>query len=172
MYGQLWLLNENNPGNQLLSQSSRPLSAEPGLTLLYWLHLCVCLWSVRAVGMGQTTFPEGNSSALLPAAKMGRPDWITQLTLAAAFQLGVGPKAFVCLSRLHSLFVQRWVASPQTASNTSFCGMFRMGLPPVGSSHNLWFGGSHANPEHGWFTLHYIFKPWCICASNQHQWPC
>lgn len=56
------------------SQSSNPLSAEPGLTLLCWWHLCVCLWPVQAVGMGQISFPEGNSSAPLPAAKMGRSD--------------------------------------------------------------------------------------------------
>lgn len=39
----------------------------------------------------------------------------------------------------------------------------------MGSFHNLGYGGSHANPEHGWFTLHCPFKPWHVCASNHNS---
>lgn len=80
---------------------------------------------------------------------------MTQLTLGAAFCLGVGPEVFLsaCPGCIPCLVKDGWRLLFSNSFKYLFlwCGQDELLplVPPVGSSHNLGFGASHAKPEHG-----------------------
>lgn len=136
------------------SQSSKPLSAEPGLTLLCWWHLCLCLCGLqKLLERDKPFFSGGNSLTPLPAAEMGRKDCITQLTLGAVFQLVVRPEAFVCLCLgcIHQMFKHGW----HLLFSNSFKYLFLWCVhneplhlvPPMSSFYKLGHGGPMQTPN-------------------------